>query len=367
MPDIADDRAAFQEAMRRAEASSGIERDAEGNETNGIEAIMRGETPGATELEGAVPIAASDQPLELTEPAGEEPAAISEEQPETPAASAAPTIEELQAQIALAQEQLATKDSFIGRQSGEVGELRKVVDELSARVSQAQVTPAPTVAITQELIDDNPARATALAFEQKNEQALGLAFEAWKDEDPFTAGQWLTDKRLGQQRDEFNSELEKTRQQIETATAPLAQTADQAAWNTAFKEVEREHADLLKVDEATGKTNVERILDDVAPQFPDIAEKLANGDAKVKTQALKALYALDRLGSPERFAAELKTSAEEAAAEAAAARAAAGVVSTQATTGQGSVEKTEEQEEQDAYKARMTATPSLSRGWTGRS
>ena len=68
MPDPADDRAAFLEAMRRAEAASGIERDDQGREVNGIDAYVDGETPVATpELQGAVPVQASDQPL-TTEP-----------------------------------------------------------------------------------------------------------------------------------------------------------------------------------------------------------------------------------------------------------------------------------------------------------
>ena len=198
MPDIADDHAAFQEAMRRAEEASGITRDDSGNEV-----YAEVETPVVTpELEGAVPVQASDQPL-TTEPASE--AATSEQEPVEPAAE--PTVEELKAELASAQARIEEQKTMIGRQSAEVGTTREEIAELKARIDavtsapQPAVQAAPAIAITQDLIDNNPALAVQAAFDQKNEAALQLAFEAWRDPlnptgDPFAAATWLNDRKL---------------------------------------------------------------------------------------------------------------------------------------------------------------------------
>ena len=364
MPDIADDRAAYAEAMRRAEEAAGITRDASGNEVYADE-----ETPVATpELQDAVPVSASDQPLNPVEPAAE--ADTSEEQQEqveeTPVAEL--TIEQAQVEIARLTERLEAKDSMIGRQSTEVGELRTRLEQLERFAAQAQPAPqAPQMAITQDMIDADPGRAVQIAFAQKNDQVLEIAFNAWKDEDPFAAASWRADRLLERQQEAFEARLKETQQQIQAATAPLAKSAENAEWSEAFVEMQRQYPDFLKVDESTGKTQAQSLLEEVAPQFPAVAKLIAEGDAATKVQGLKLLYGEARLGSPEQIAAELQKAADDAAAETAATRAAAGVVATQATVGQGSaVELTEEQQEVEAYKSRMTGKPSLARGWTGR-
>lgn len=363
MPDIADDHAAFREAMARAEAASGIERDADGNEINGIESIVRGETPDVTELEGAAPVPASDPPTPepVTPP---EPTATSEEQ----VAPAAPTVEELQAKLEATQARLEEKDTFIGRQSGEVGELRLAVEEMQRQIQAQPVTPAPTIQVTQELIDNNPAAAVQAAFAQRDEQALQIAFEAWKDPlhpegDPFAAASWLNERKLEQQQAAFDARLAETEKKFETATAPLAAdaaaNADQQQWKTAFDTVKATRPDFLE--------NAERLLTEVAPQFPAFTAMLANGDAEAKATALAALYSLDKLGNPEAVQAQLAEAATEAATEAAAALAAAKAVSGQTTVKTGTEEATTEELEAAAYVARQKGKPSLSRGWTGRS
>lgn len=353
-----DDTSAYREALRRAEEGA-VTTDASGEE-------VPGETPVVTpELEGAVPIAASDQPLE-PEPAVTPPvvaADTSEQQPEAPAVVEPLTVEQLQVKLADAEARLAEKDSFIGRQSGEVGELRRVVDELSARVDQAQAQPvAPVqapVAITQELIDSDPQRATLLAFEQKDDQSLRRAYDEWKEVDPFTAGQWLTDQRLEQQQAAFDAKLEEMQQQFQTTTAPLAkaqeQEQDQAAWNEVFVEAEQQRPGLIQ--------EAARLLEGIEanPAHP-LLPALQSKDQKIRVAALTSLYDFDKLGNPE----HLRQAAEQAAVEAAATRAAAGAVSGQNAAGQAAVEQTVEEEEAEKYKARMGTRPSLSKGWTGR-
>jgi len=363
MPDPADDRAAYLEAMRRAEAASGIERDAEGNETNGIEAFTRGETPVAIpEMEGAVPVQASDQPLDPEPEAPvEQVAEDTSEQTQQEAPAVEPSVEDLRQQLAAAQARLEEKDSFIGRQSSEVGELRQAISDLQQRITtvQQQEPASPTMAITQDLIDTNPGLATQAAFAQKNEQVLAIAFEAWKDEDPFAAASWRADQILAAKEAEFNARIAEVQTKVEAATAPLAETRAQQQWAEAFNVAKAGRPDFLE--------NAERLLTEVAPQYPDLAELLQNGDAKAKATALTSLYALDKMGNPQAVQAQLAEQTAEAAQEAAAALRAAQAVSGQTTAGQPAVEKTDEQLEQESYVARMGSKPSLSRGWTGRS
>lgn len=365
MPDIADDRAAYLEAVRRAEEAVGISRDTEGNEV-----YADGETPVATpELEGAVPVQASDQPL-TPEPVQlpEEPAADTSEQQQEAEPAVEPTAEDLKAQLAAAEARIEEQKTMIGRQSAEVGETREQIAELKAQIAAvqaAQATPvAPVVPITQELIDSDPAAAVQAAFRQQDEPALQRAFAAWKDPmhingDPFAAAAWLNDRRLEQQRVEFEARQAELEKKIAATAAPLAHSEEQRQWAQAFDEVKATRPDFLE--------NAERLLTEVAPQYPSFLPALQNGDAKAKAEALTALYALDKMGNPQAVQAQLAEAAQEAAAEAAAALAAAGSVTGQTTAGQPAEQMTEDEKEKEQYIARQRSKPSLSKGWTGRS
>jgi hypothetical protein len=367
-PRIADDNAAYSEAIARAEAAAGITRDAAGNE------VYVEETPVATpELDGAVPIAASDQPL-TPEPAAVEAADTPElQQQEAPVVP--PTLDELQSKLAVAEARLEEKDSFIGRQSGEVGELRQAVEELQKQIQAQPVAPQvpePFVEITQDLIDANPARAVQAAFKQRDEPALQVAFEAWKEIDPFTAATWLADRKLEQQKQAFDEQIAVTQRQLEAVATPAAEAAAEAVtqrqWKDAFDEVKAKHADIFVADPETGTTVAERLITAAGtqPEYAAFREMLQNGDAPAKAAALSALYALEKVGNPEAFKAQLAADAQDAATEAADALRAAGVVTGQTTAGQGTEARTAEELEQDSYIARSRSKPSLSKGWTGR-
>jgi len=238
MPDIADDRAAFLEAMPRAEEASGITRDVEGNEV-----YAEVETPVATpELEGAVPVQASDQPLD-SEPAAE--ADTPEEQPAEPAAE--PTVEELKAELAAAQARIEEQKTMIGRQSAEVGTTREEIAALKAQLearldamaSTHTAPAAPSVAITQDMIDNSPAFAVQAAFDQKNPAALEMAYKAWSDPlhpmgDPTAAQAWLFERKLEQQQASFEARIAEQEKRLESVSAPLVQATSSAsgAWRS---------------------------------------------------------------------------------------------------------------------------------------
>lgn len=361
---IVDDAAAYREAIRRAEEG------AEVTDSNGD--VVEQETPDAlAELAEAVPVQASDQPLD-TEPADspeeqpEEVADTSEQQQEeqeTLLAGKYKTLEDLERAHLELQQKLGDPN----RLDLENRRLQEKLDELSSKIDAAQAQPvapqAPAVQITQDLIDADPQRATVLAFEQGNQAALQIAFEQWKEYDPFTASQWLTDQRLAEQRRDLEAKLAEATKAVEEKTAPLAQQqAEQQqtiAWAQAFDVAKSGRPDFIE--------NAERLLSEVAPQHPSYLPLLQSSDPQVKADALVALYAIDKIGNPEKVAAQLGERAKEAAHADAAALAAGSVVSGQTTAGQPAAELSYEEQEQQSYIARRGTKPSLSRGWTGRS
>lgn len=372
MPDIADDRAAFREAMARAEAASGIERDADGNETNGIEAILSGKTSDANELKGAVPVAASEQPL-----VSGETAPVVDTSSEEQAATPPQTVEELIAEREKLIAQVEEQKLMIGRQSTEVGESRERMAVIEAelagiRAAQAVEPAAPAIQITPELIETNPALAAQAAFEQKNQSVLEAAWNAWDAEGDGSAKLWLAERRAEQREAELRAEIAATREKIEQIEAPLAkQTAEateQAQWREAFDTVREKHPDVFQPD-ADGKSIAESLIlaAGTKPEYGAFREMLQTGDGPTKAAALSALYALERIGDPQGIATQLAEAAREAEVEAAAARVAAGAVTGQTTSGQPGEQKTEEEQEQEGYIRRQKDKPSLAKGWTGRS
>jgi hypothetical protein len=358
MPDLADDRAAYREAMARAEAAVGIERDADGTELNGIEAFVRGETPDATPAEGAVQVSASDQPLP-PEPAAETTDTSVVQQEAVPAAE--PTVEELKAQLAASEARIEEQKQMIGRQSTEVSETRGAIEKLEARIAAAEVaraTPqAPPVQITQELIDTNPAQAANIALKQGDEQTLEFVWEQWKEVDSEAAKDWLRDRQREADNTKHAAEVEALRQEIAANNAVTAESANDKSWREAITGVMSIHPDFLE--------SSERILSVTVEEYPEFKAMLESGNTKDRTTALAALYALDKIGNPEETKAALAEAAAEAATEAAAARSAATVTS-QTEAGQPAEQKTVEELEAEAYQIRANAKPSLAKGWTGR-
>jgi hypothetical protein len=364
-----DDLSAYREAMRRAEeGETAVVVDEQGRTPEGL-------TPEELEAAAAavvVPVAASDQPLQPEEQSGTETTAVVEDTPVVEAPVVAEeTPEQLQARVAQLEAQLAEKEQMIGRQSGEVGQLRQDMQQLREEITAARTTPtvpasAPVV-ITQDMIEDDPARATAIAYQQNDVAALERAFDYWKEVDPFTAGAWRSDT-LASQREaaleaRVQAEIAKTRQEQE------ARANVNVTWNTAMQSVAAKHPDFLQVDETTGRSNAERLLTEVAPQYPHLIAVLRDGDATAKAEVLDALYVLDHANrtNPEQVKAQLEEAAAQAAAEEAAARAAAATVVGQPTAGQDPVPQTYEERERAAYAARFEGKASLDRGWTGRS
>lgn len=363
---VVDDLSAYREAVAKAEADAVT-----------VVVDEMGRTPeGAVPTEDltAVPVVASDQVIQPEVTPGTEATAVVTETPVVEAPAVAEETPEqkvarLEAELAQREAQLAEKEKFIGQQSTQVGdvraELQQLRDELAARTPQ---TPAPVpVAITQDMIDNDPATATILAYQQNDGFALERAFEAWKEEDPFSAASWRSDT-LAQQR-EAAIRADVQRQIDERNAREAAAASANAAWGDAMNLVGSKYPDFLAVG-ADGRSNAERLLNDVAPQLaPELLATLRDGSAQAKADILESLHLRDRANSsdPNAVRAQLEEAAALAAAEEAAARAAAATVVGQPTAGQDPVPESYEEREKKAYEARRATAPSLSRGWTGRS
>ena len=345
-------QSAYREALARAEAEAApyIEPSRETPAEGGQEEAA---TPTTAAPEVATPAAP-----EATEPqAAPEQPAETPETPETPAATetdpTAARIAELEAQLAEREARIAEQQTFIGRQTTEVGDVRREIDELRQRLEAPAQPQAPQVPITQELIDENPAYATQLAFEQKNEQALQLAYENWKLDDPATAGVWLAERRFEQRLAERDAAHQQELEQLKTAIQPAQerhqQEADQAVWAQAFDLTRQAHPDFVE--------HAERILTDVAPQYPHLVTILADGEPAARAEALKVLYQIDAASrlNPAAVKEQLESEAAAAAQEAAASAAAAAVVAGQTTTSANTParELTPEEREQQAYMRRF--------------
>ena len=353
-----DDAAAYREALRLAEENTVLV-DESGDPIE--------QTPDAIqELAEAVPVQASDQPLDLEPVVEVDETDTSEKQQEEQTALLAGKYKSLE-ELEKAHLELQQKLGDPERLDLENRRLQEKLDELSAKIDAAQAQPvapsAPAVPITQELIDSDPQRATLLAFAQGNQAALEIAFDQWKDYDPFTAGQWLTDQRLAEQQRVLDAKLAETQRVLDEKTAPLAeQQAEQQqtiAWAQAFDKAKSGRPDFIE--------NAERLLSEVAPEHPSYLPMLQSADPQVKADALIALYAIDKIGNPEQVAAQLGEKAKEAAEADAASLAAGAVVSGQTTAGQSAEDKSDEELEVERTIARFKSGPSLSKGWTGRS
>ena len=174
--------------------------------------------------------------------------------------------------------------SLNGRQSQELGELRKTFEEQFAQINQRLETPtAPPVQITADLIESNPAYAAQLAYEQNNGVAFQAAFEQWKEEQPFEAAAWAATKHNEEQLAALRAEQEQRYRELQAQVAPAAE-------NVAASQV----TSLIAQAEATTPGLSEFVASDkVAPlaqEFPEVAAALLSGTPKQKFESLRALH-----------------------------------------------------------------------------
>jgi hypothetical protein len=163
--------------------------------------------------------------------------------------------------------------SLLGRQAQELGEARKANEEWAQwaeyQAQQAQQVAQQSQGISgwEDLIDENPAQATQMAFQQGNRAAYQAAVQAWEELSPGAPQNWYDN------------------QQIKGALAAQHQQADYArrenAGMEAVNSVVERYPDLPDL--------VDRMVE-IAPNYPHEVMALASGNMDVAAPAIESLY-----------------------------------------------------------------------------
>jgi hypothetical protein len=218
--------------------------------------------------------------------------------------------------VAAALKDATEAQRVIGRQGSELGDLRKAVDQIQA----AQGKPRVDTNSFAQLIENDPAQATVLAYQAGDTAAAGMALQAWKDEDPFAAGQWVTDQRIQELRSNFDQRLQST-------TAPLQQRVAGQDFEDALTTFARANPD---VDQYTGTMQA------IAQESPRILQILKDDPSvEAKIEVYDFLYNKARVRDTGRLAEQKQVVATEGAAAAEADKIGAAVASATSTVAAG--------------------------------
>ncbi len=177
--------------------------------------------------------------------------------------------------------------SLAGRQGSEVAELRQAFEARLSQIDERLATPvAPPVQITSDLIETNPAYAAQLAYEQDNGTAFQIAFQAWKEEDPFSASTWASGKQTETQLAEIRAEYETKLNGLQSQLTPVAQSAQVQQVNSLIGQAEAQTPGLSAFI-ASDKVAA------VAQEFPEEAQLLISGTPDQKVRSLQKLFLID--------------------------------------------------------------------------
>jgi hypothetical protein len=222
--------------------------------------------------------------------------------------------------------------SLIGRQGGELGEVRRELQELKEALASGALTPQAPVDWESE-IDNNPAYAAQLAVHHQNVDALTAAIDAWKEVDPFNAGVFLT-----------SLQMEMAQAALEPAQQP-APPAD-AALDAEVAKVVQKHPDLEKFLPKIGEVAQEQTL---------LRNALENGATpQERAQALEALYLIARGRDTDTLAKTAATTVKLRTKEAAApARRDAAVVTTRSQSAAAGAQPTGADAFRQAFRQHM--------------
>lgn len=223
--------------------------------------------------------------------------------------------------------------SLIGRQGSELGDLRKQFEQFQTAQQQAQSRPHLDQSAFAQLIEDDPAQATAIAYQTGDAAATSTALRVWKEEDPFSASQWVTAQQIAELRNDYD-------QRLQTATAPLQQRAAGQVIEEALTAFAQEHSDL---DQYLGT------MYEIAPESPLVLEILKKqDDPKAIKEVYDYLYHKARGRTSETLAAAVADTAAKSKSEAEAAKQQAAVASATSST------ETKKQSSQEAWHSQFS-------------
>ncbi len=169
--------------------------------------------------------------------------------------------------------------SLIGSQGGELGQLRQ---QLEALQSQVQRNAEPAIDY-DTLLEENPARATMLAWERGDNYAYQQAVQQWEAVSPGSPAIWAQNLQLQQQLGELSTRLEAT-------TTPLKQQAATQGFANAYSELAAELPDMEQLGPEMGKA-----LGSLGPATQKaILSTLEEGTPDSQKEVLTTLYHIAR-------------------------------------------------------------------------
>jgi len=157
----------------------------------------------------------------------------------------------------------------IGRQAQELGQARQAVEEWQAWAQQQQQQAAQPQGTEgwEDLIDEDPAYATQLAYQQGNNAAYQAAARAWQEVSPGAPQNWYDNQQI--------------KSAIATSTQQMEQTRREQAGMNAVNQVVTRYPDLPDM--------VDRMVE-IAPQYPHELMALASGNMDIAAPAIESLY-----------------------------------------------------------------------------
>lgn len=172
---------------------------------------------------------------------------------------------------------LSEKESMVGRQANEVGELRQQINQLQALVQQgfqqAQQAPQYYGPYMNDL-EDNPKGLVYEALERGDAQTMQLAIRAWGEEEPFEASTFL-----------FSLQQQAAAEQASVHQQPSPAYAAGPTLEDAMADVVSRHPDAEKYLPGLGET---------AQEFPTLRNSLDSGTPAQKAQAFEELLVITK-------------------------------------------------------------------------
>ena len=119
---------------------------------------------------------------------------------------------------------------LINTLGNEIGQLRQIQEQQIAQQPQPRYD-------YSGMIEEDPARATMLAFQNGDPYAFDQAWQAWAVEDPANAAAWRAEKSASIQ-------VEQLRREMQQQVQPVAQAQQQDRFNTGFVDLVRRYPDM---------------------------------------------------------------------------------------------------------------------------
>jgi len=258
------------------------------------------------------------------EPAAEpesEPEAAPEPEPETPEAEpeeAAAAEPELILGKFKSQEELAAAyrelEAFQGRQSGELGELRRALEERLGAMEQQASAPASW----DDLIDQNPAAAARLAYQHGETLHLQRAVAAWEEMSPGSPQLWADNLTM-------RAELEERLGRAEQALGPVQAQANNGMLQGGVAKLVEQYPEV-------GEFIQTAEFSELAAQIPLARKALIEGTPDEQLSAIETVYLIHRGRASDNLKDAVRDVARTAAEEAQTIREEAFVASATATT-----------------------------------